>query len=82
MQHAAGDRRAGSSERGEPQFAGRPAGGDGEPPGVSRRWRRRRRRGAGEEQHHPTVAGEDRAGAERGTSTSNLRRTLLLQKLL
>lgn len=79
MQHAAGDRRAGSSERGEPQFAGRPAGGDGEPPGVSRR---RRRRGAGEEQHHLTVAGEDRAGAERGTSTSNLRRTLLLQKLL
>lgn len=62
VHHAAGDRGAGGAERGEPQSAGEPAGGSGEPSGV---WERQR--GAGEERHHHPNAGEDRSGAERGT---------------
>lgn len=65
MQHAAGDRGAGGTEGREPQSAGEPAGGGGEPPGV-----RERQRGAGEERHRAQNAGEDRAGAERGTGTT------------
>lgn len=65
MQHAAGDRRAGGAQGGEPQSAGEPAGADGKPAGVGER-----QRGAGEERHHPPVAGEDRAGAERGAGTT------------
>jgi len=65
VQHPAGDRRAGSSERREPQPAGEPAGGDGEPAGGGQ-WQR----WAGEERHHPPITGEDRAGAERGAGPS------------
>lgn len=59
VQHAAGDRRAGSTERREPQSAGDPAGARGEPADVGER-----QRGAGEVWHHPPVAGEYRARAE------------------
>lgn len=65
MQHAAGDRRAGGTERRELQSAGEPAGAQGEPAHV-----RERQRGAGEVRHHPPITGEDRAGAERGAGTN------------
>lgn len=64
MQHAAGDRWAGGAERRKLQPVGEPAGPRREPAGAGAQQRE-----AGKMQHHPSIPGEDRAGAERGAGT-------------
>lgn len=59
MQYAAGDCRAGGTERRKLQSAGEPAGAPGEPADAGARQCE-----AGKMQHPASVPGEDRAGSE------------------